>query len=62
MTEKEAKLIYMKQAETNLEMICYLHTSFESGMYHHCDKCELRRKDCILYALKNIIHDMEAEP
>lgn len=67
MTEKEMKLICMKQAETNLEMVCYLHTSFESGMYqsgmyHNCDECELKRKNCILYALKNIIYDMEAEP
>lgn len=62
MTEKEMKLICIKQAETNLEMVCYFHTSFESGMYHRCDECELRRKNCILYALKNIIHDMETEP
>lgn len=67
MTQKEMEHICLKQAETNLEMVCYLHSSFESGMYHHCDKCVLKRKRgtpavyCVLYALKNAIADQESE-
>lgn len=61
MNKEEMKLICMRQAKINLEMVCYLNTSFESGMVIHCDRCELKRKNCILYALKNAIADKEAD-
>lgn len=59
MTSKEAVIKLMKPAEMNLDAVCYVFTSFENGILHHCDMCPLKRTSCILYALKNTIYKSE---
>lgn len=59
MTGKEAQIALMKGAEVKLDAVCYLHTTFDAGIVHHCERCPLKEGVCIFFALKNAIRKIE---